>query len=90
MDPVLVLKKNSYVHAPLYSFLLDRNECKLGHQQGGHNCPAHSTCVNTIGSFECNCEDGFIKNANGRCEGILLKMFCAILLTNNYYSLRHQ
>ena len=50
--------------------LLDRDECKLGHQQGGHNCPLHSTCVNTIGSFECNCEDGFSK-VNGQCEGIV-------------------
>ena len=33
-------------------------------------CPRHdSTCVNTIGSFECSCNDGFKRNGD-KCENI--------------------
>ncbi|XP_049644254.1 adhesion G protein-coupled receptor E1 [Suncus etruscus] len=40
----------------------DNNECL---QTG--ICPEHSKCVNSIGSYHCQCEDGFVFN-NSICE----------------------
>lgn len=34
----------------------DIDECKLG----THGCSEHATCQNTVGSRECDCQDGFI------------------------------
>lgn len=34
---------------------VDINECD------SVNCPGNSTCVNTDGSYECRCREGFIK-----------------------------
>ena len=52
----------------------DIDECKLGVQDRGHNCPVNSTCNNTIGSFECNCFPGFNMAIDTsdirRCEGV--------------------
>ena len=42
----------------------DINECK----QGGHNCDMNATCDNTVGSFECRCNDGFTGNGT-HCDG---------------------
>ncbi|XP_068670511.1 uncharacterized protein [Montipora foliosa] len=44
----------------------DFDECKA-HQD---NCGHHATCVNTEGSFECNCNDGF-EGDGISCEGVL-------------------
>ena len=35
----------------------DIDEC-----EGTALCPANSTCVNTFGSFDCVCDDGFVQN----------------------------
>ena len=46
------------------SFLVDINECL--NDNGGCN----HTCVNKNGSYECQCNDGFYTNDNGRnCLG---------------------
>ena len=43
-------------------------------------CPEHdSTCLNTIGSFECNCNEGFQRMGN-KCENI---NECAVPLHQN-------
>jgi hypothetical protein len=34
-----------------------------------HNCPVNSECVDTEGSFVCECADGFFKNSENKCEG---------------------
>lgn len=57
-------------------YVLDINECTEGTAQ----CPSHSTCGNTIGSFVCNCDSGFRKVAD-MCEGnssswSLFKSYC--------------
>ena len=32
-------------------------------------CRANSVCRNNEGSYECECNKGYIKNDNGDCEG---------------------
>ena len=40
--------------------ILDINECqKLGGQDGHHCSSPNSVCINTDGSYECHCKDGF-------------------------------
>ena len=40
-------------------FTADIDEC-----EGTALCPANSTCVNTFGSFDCVCDDGFVQNGS--------------------------
>lgn len=50
---------------PLHALgILDIDEC-VG---GTAGCPSQSTCMNTIGSFTCNCNSGYRKVAD-ICEG---------------------
>ena len=43
----------------------DVNECNTG----GHNCHSEAKCNNTIGSFNCTCNEGY--SGDGRsCAGI--------------------
>ena len=57
-----------------HSLSLDIDECSLGPQQNGHNCPTNSTCNNTVGSFDCECHPGFVmtqlSNGGRRCKGV--------------------
>ena len=55
---------------------VDIDECRLGRQDLGHNCPEMSQCINLPGSegkFDCQCEPGFsmVVGANQirRCIG---------------------
>ena len=43
---------------------LDEDECS----QISGLC-GNGTCVNTVGSFLCNCHDGFRRDRRGYCEG---------------------
>ena len=48
-----------------YSSLLDVDECF----QGTHDCNlGKEYCLNEVGSFKCECKDGY-DNPNGQCEG---------------------
>lgn len=42
------------------------NECALGIDDCGRN----GDCVDTEGSYECNCHLGYQKNENGVCSGM--------------------
>lgn len=44
----------------------DVNECD------SFSCPLNSTCVNSLGSFECVCDPGFFKSAVDICTGTLM------------------
>ena len=44
-------------------FPLDINECDMGFPCGDHEC------VNTLGSYECRCDDGFYLS-NNYCYGL--------------------
>ncbi|CAG5131219.1 unnamed protein product, partial [Candidula unifasciata] len=44
----------------------DVDECQ---NRTVETCPYdYQECVNTVGSFQCLCKDGLVKNANGNCE----------------------
>lgn len=45
-------------------FFLDIDECATGRD----DCSANSNCLNTPGSFECNCRTGY-QNISGVCIG---------------------
>ena len=32
-------------------------------------CPPNSVCVNSEGSYDCECSNGYTKNENGVCQG---------------------
>lgn len=40
----------------------DVNECS------SRPCPSNSQCVNTEGSYNCDCQSGYIKTSDGQCE----------------------
>ena len=52
----------------LVNYLLsDDNEC----ESGGHDCDENALCINTEGSYKCDCNEGY--NGNGfRCNGKIL------------------
>lgn len=43
---------------------VDRNEC---HYANKYSCPEFTKCVNTVGSYECDCITGYVKNG-GDCS----------------------
>ena len=53
------------------------DECALNNcsKPDANCCSKHGVCVNTIGNWTCNCQDGFEVNYNGydniTCEGEL-------------------
>ena len=51
----------------LNSRVLDVDEC-LNHS---YECDSISFCVNTPGSYVCQCKQGYKKNAKNQCEGNL-------------------
>ena len=47
---------------PKSTSIPDKNECLTA------VCPSNAQCVNTVGSWKCECLDGFTKQA-GQCLG---------------------
>ena len=48
-------------------FFPDVDEC----EEGTDNCVENATCENTIGSFTCECDDGFVGEATEECKGMV-------------------
>lgn len=62
------------------SFYADVDECEVG------NLCGNGTCTNVMGSFECNCEEGFEPGPMMTCEGktpfiwfFIIVLSCALL-----------
>ena len=51
-------------------YVLDIDECQ---NTTTHNCPQE--CVNTLGSYTCECYSGYRKDAGGICQGMLSYYF---------------
>ena len=43
----------------LLYFLLDVDECQ---NNSLHNCHVNATCIDSVGSFDCECVEGFFGN----------------------------
>ena len=77
MDYVKVLHNKfiaSYLNYRILIICIDIDECANGHRDkiGHHSCPSDEACVNTLGSFTCQCPDGYQLSFDGnrnRCEG---------------------
>lgn len=76
---VLVRKhQNLKITMSTLYFSLDVDECATGN--GG----CQMGCTNTIGSYECTCDDGFVLSFDGHtCAGNKLKVIVFVLLLLN-------
>jgi len=52
--------------------MVDINECFI---VGANNCSANQVCVNTPGSFNCDCASGYQPQGAGACAGMRLSPF---------------
>lgn len=60
---------------PVFS-LSDVDECSYG----ATICPSNSRCVNTIGSFKCDCNVGLKSDENDGCTGSTIISFWVLEL----------
>lgn len=65
------------IHSNCFDFT-DTNECLNENQCTGE----HIKCNNIEGSYECICEEGFVKDSNGVCEIDVKGMFLIFVLSN--------
>ena len=49
---------------------VDIDECAKINDYGGKNLCKNGKCVNTLGSYNCECNDGFTKNKDNECVDI--------------------
>ena len=67
---VFVLLNNSLSHTWVHIAILDVNECQLG----THTCDSNAECTNTVGSYICTCNTGYIGSGlacNGKLRMVL-------------------
>ena len=67
---------------------VDIDECTIENQAQRHQC--FQDCVNTEGSYMCQCRNGYRLAADGRsCEGIFVLSHTMIVVVNNYHCYTH-
>ena len=57
----------------MYNYCVDINEC-----ESRHNCPKPSFCVNTHGSYDCECLHGTRLDRLNGCLGLVVHMIFQI------------
>ena len=75
---ILVLCINLCLFVCSFILFTDVDECS----SSNGNCSAQATCNNTLGSYECTCNVGFIGNGY-QCDGmlyLLLFLSCFLLM----------
>ena len=75
-----ILMHNSGCFLLLILIIIDIMEC-----DGTHDCS--QICVNTIGSYYCNCEKGYERNGSTDCIGEILQTL--IIMNALYNVLQH-
>ena len=61
-----------------YPCIIDIDECE---NNNTNSCGMLENCVNTIGSYECQCIDGLIRDVNNQCVGKLY-MYAVTVYSN--------
>lgn len=59
----MLSRHSCHLHYIFVIFVAEINECN-----GENDCHQNATCTNTIGSYNCTCNDGFEGNGTS-CEG---------------------
>ena len=71
---------NYQLFSTVFPLEIDINECNTNNGGCDHNC------INTIGSYQCQCREGYETNNNGiNCTGILFIAYYQLL----FYVKRH-
>ena len=76
---LLLIDLTSEVLTQYYYFIPDVDECSLN----THDCDMNADCTNTIGSFNCTCDVGFIGDGvtcTGRYLGIVKPLFVCVYI----------
>ena len=50
--------------------IVDIDECSIG----SYNCDVNANCINTAGSYDCTCKEGFVGDGHS-CSGVLTSTF---------------
>ena len=62
----ILLSAANVLHLSLMCFLVDIDECA----EGTDNCDSNAACTNTLGSFTCECNNGYLGSGQ-KCLGNL-------------------
>ena len=57
--------------------IVDINECKCS----PYPCIANTVCINSVGSYDCQCADGFTGNPSVECVGTYECLVLCVQLT---------
>ena len=69
------------IHVSEKSFFIDINECT---EKGSRALCQSGICVNTPGSFRCDCPSGFRLGKGGSCVGKYFSVDFSILLSHSF------
>ena len=67
-------------------FFTDTDECLEEGGERGHHCSSHSRCINTLGSYTCECDKGYIKLDPYTCRGKIHISF-SCLMSSYFFTL---